>query len=261
MRFVWDYNDKYLKETKNKKMSFLARIFFNYARIWDRLAADRPDFLIANSVYTQQRIKKYYRRESTVIYPPVMLEPKTQNPESDTVNHSLLTTNYFLVVSRLSPYKKVDVVVDAFNKLGLPLVIIGEGEQAKYLKSIAKDNIKFLNWQNDQVIEKYYQNAQGFIFPVEDDFGIAPVEAMLAGVPVLAYRKGGALETVEEGVTGEFFDAQTPEVLADGVRRLMLNKKNYSSELIRKKGEEFSKEKFLSEIKKCIQHVQAESGC
>jgi glycosyltransferase involved in cell wall biosynthesis len=252
MRFVWDYNEKYLKEKGQRGTSFFARMTFNYLRIWDRLAAERPDYLIANSAYTAKRIDKYYRRESTVIYPPVG-SVSVVNKSND----QLLMTDYFLVVSRLSPYKKVDLVVEAFNKLGLPLIVIGAGQQEEYLKKIAKDNVKILGWQSDGVVAKYYEDAQAFIFPCEDDFGIAPVEAMQHGVPVIAFRHGGVCETVQEGVTGEFFDAQTPEVLADGVRRFLNNKSSYKKDVIIARGEEFSKERFQREFKKFVNEKMA----
>jgi len=270
MRFIWDMNDRYIQEVKQKKFSFLARVAFSYLRIWDRLAAERPDFLLANSVYTQKRIAKYYRREATVVYPPVNnnFEFRISNFESNQnekkskiksleINSKFKIQNskFFLVVSRLSPYKKVDIVVQAFNKLKLPLVVIGQGQQEKYLRKIAKDNVQILGWQSDEVISQYYQNARGFVFSSEDDFGLTAVEAMNAGVAVIAYREGGALETVIEGVTGEFFDAQTPEVLADGVRRFLDNEKKYDKEVIRKRGREFSRERFEKEIRKVIENV------
>lgn len=269
MRFVWDYNERYFQE-KGKSPSIFKRFFLNYLRIWDRLAGDRPDFLIANSIYTQKRIEKYYRRDSVVIYPPVNnnFEFRISNFESNQneknskiksleINSKLKIQNskFFLVVSRLSPYKKVDVVVEAFNKLGLPLIVIGQGEQEKHLKKIAKDNIQILGWQNDEVTKQYYAKARAFVFPSEDDFGLTAVEAMTFGVPVIAYRKGGAKETVQEGVTGEFFDAQTPEVLADGVRRFLDNEDKYDKEVIKKRGEEFSKERFINSMQKFIDCV------
>lgn len=269
MRFVWDYNERYLKEKKWGKFSFFTRIFFNYLRVWDKLASERPDLLIANSVYTQKRIEKYYRKESIVIYPPVSSSdvPDVASVQND-VNESGKQMQhynkqrdksseqaYFLVVSRLSPYKKVDVAVEAFNKLGLPLIVIGTGEQEKYLRKIAKENIQIFGWQNDAVVQEYLQNAEALIFPTDDDFGIAPVEAMLAGTPVIALRKGGALETVQEGITGEFFDAQTPEVLADGIRRFMLNKDKYNKDVIMKRGQEFSRERFRNEFSKFVESV------
>jgi glycosyltransferase involved in cell wall biosynthesis len=260
MRFVWDYNDKYLKERKKEKFGFFFRFVFNYLRVWDRLAAERPDYLIANSIYTQKRIEKYYRRESAVIYPPVSMEhgahSMEQSAEYDTKKlMKLEAESYFLVVSRLSPYKKVDLVVEAFNKLGLPLVVIGNGQQEKHLRKIAKENVHILGWQDDHTISQYYKNAQAFIFPGEDDFGIAPVEAMVAGVPVIAFRKGGALETVQEGITGEFFDAQTPEVLADGVRRFLNKKDGYGKDAIKKRSEEFSGERFRKKFGAYISRV------
>jgi glycosyltransferase involved in cell wall biosynthesis len=255
MRFVWDYNERYLKE-RNHKPSVFVRMFLTYLRMWDKSAADRPDFLIANSTYTQKRIEKYYRRESAVIYPPVgnNFEFRISNFESgqNEKTYEISDSNFFLVVSRLSPSKKVDMVVEAFNKLGLPLIIIGEGTQKKYLKKIANDNVRILGWQDDQAVATYLAKARGFIFPAEDDFGIAPVEAMLRGVPVIALRKGGVLETVKEGITGEFFDAQTAEVLADGVRRFMLNEDKYDKEIIKKYAQNFSQERFREKMKEFI---------
>ena len=261
MRFVWDYNEKYLQEI-NKKPSLFKRSVFNYLRIWDRVAAERPDYLIANSKYTQNRISKYYRRDSEVIYPPVIMchsersVSEVEESEPRSLDKLEMTKkNYFLIVSRLSPYKKVDIAVEAFNKLGLPLVVIGQGKQEKYLRKIAEANVKILSWQNEDIVQNYYKNARAFIFPCEDDFGIAPVEAMLNGVPVIAYRKGGALETIIEGQTGEFFDVQTPEILADGVRRFMLNENRYDRNVIVNKGKEFSRERFEREIGEYIKKV------
>lgn len=260
MRFAWDYSDQYVKEIKEKKISFMLRFLLNYLRVWDRLAAERPDFLISNSLYTQQRVAKYYRRDSRVIYPPVIVECGTQNMEPENsmscaTSFALCEKDYFVVVSRLSPYKKVDLVVEAFNKLGLPLIVIGQGEQEKYLRKIAKENVKILGWQESDTTQQYVKNAAAFIFPCVDDFGIAPVEAMSCGVPVIAYRQGGALETVAEGITGEFFDAQTMEVLADGVRRFMLNKDKYDKNVIREKAQEFSKERFEKEMRNVIDNA------
>jgi len=223
--------------------------------LWDFEAAQRPDYLIANSKYTQDRIKKYYRRESIVIYPPVT-KSEIQNLKSETQNSKSETNSkFFLVVSRLSPYKKVDLVVEAFNKLELPLVVIGEGEQYRHLKKIAKSNVKILGWESDKKVAEYYQNARAFIFPAEDDFGMTAVEAMSYGAPVIALKKGGVVEIVKEGITGEFFDAQTPEVLADGVRRFMEKEKSYDRQVIKERAEEFSKERFISEFEAIISNL------
>jgi glycosyltransferase involved in cell wall biosynthesis len=269
MRFAWDYNERYLRENRKGWAAFFVRPILNYLRLWDKAAADRPDYLIANSKYTQSRIKKYYGRDSAVVYPPVAnfqfpisnfesnLNFKNSNLEieSSAAADKIQNLKFFLIVSRLSAYKKIDVVIEAFNKLELPLVIIGEGPQEKYLKKIANKNISFLGWQSDEKIKEYYANARAFIFSGVDDFGMAPVEAMSLGTPVLAIRRGGAKEIVIDGQTGEFFDAATPEVIADGVRRLMENEKNYDKQIIINRANEFSKERFKKELENFIESV------
>lgn len=250
MRFAWDYNERYLKE-RGVKTSILKRLAFSYVRVWDYLAAQRPEFLIANSQYTKQRIKKYYRRDSELIYPPVSLELK----EESVASYELPVTDYFLVVSRLSGYKKIDVIVESFNKLGLPLIVIGEGEQRKRLEKIAAENVSILGWKDDDELAWYYKNARALVFAAEEDFGIVPVEAMRLGIPVIALRKGGLLETVEEGKTGEFFDAQVPEVLSDAIRRFIEKEKYYDKEYIIKKAERFSKEKFKNDLKEYLSRI------
>lgn len=255
MRFVWDESEEYLRQQQRSGgANFLARMVSNYVRVWDKVAADRPDYLIANSVYTQKRIKKYYGRESAVIYPPVEMSVSEGSTFGPKVEPSR-SQRHFLVVSRLAPYKKIDAVVEAFNKLKLPLVVIGEGRQEKYLKSIAEENVKILGWQSDEKLREYFSGARAFIFAGVDDFGIASVEAMSLGVPVLALRQGGVLETVIDGQTGEFFDAATPEVIADGVRRLMENEKNYDKNFIVNRAGEFSKERFRTEFMEYVKKV------
>lgn len=251
MRFVWDANSEYLRgQKKCFLVNFFSQGLLNYIRVWDKVAADRPDYLIANSKYTQRRIEKYYGRESTVIYPPVILPsspsllPKREKGD-----------DYFLVVSRLSPYKNIDKIVEAFNKLELPLVVIGEGSQEEYLKKIAEKNIKILGWQTDEKVAEYYANARGFVFANVDDFGITLAEAMAHGLPAAAIRKGGAIEVMVEGKTGEFFDEATPEVIADGVRRMVKNEKNYDKEFIKSQAAKFSKERFKTEFTDYINHI------
>jgi len=250
-RFLWDCAFQY--ETR---YSFLKKILFHYLRLWDRAAANRVDYFIANSKTTAQRIKKYYDREAKVIYPAVMTSneavPENIRPlqRPYVFRHGL--NPYFLIVSQLTPYKRIDLAIDAFNKLELPLVIIGQGRDQERLHKMAYSNIQFLGWQTDNIVRQYLQNCTAFIFPGEDDFGIAPVEAMNFGKPVLAYRKGGATETVLEGITGEFFDDPVTESLSDGVRRLLLNLNNYSPLVIRKRAERFSLERFETEIKEFV---------
>jgi glycosyltransferase involved in cell wall biosynthesis len=271
MRFVWDYREEYLAQSQKSKIKikkFFTRIFLSYLRIWDRLAAERPDYLIANSKYTRERIKKYYRRESIVINPPainlesVIASKAKQSRNNTNTGIAAVATlprneknSYFLIVSRLSPYKKVDLAIEAFNKLELPLVVIGEGGQEKYLRKIAGKSIKILGWQSEEKLAEYYSRARAFIFPSLDDFGITAVEAMSYGLPIVAYRHGGVREIVVEGVTGEFFNAQTPEVLADGVRRFMENEEKYDREIIKKQAEKFSAERFKKEFREYINKV------
>lgn len=252
MRFVWDSNEEYLmQKERNIKIGFLARLVLNYIRIWDKTAADRPDHLIANSVYTQKRIKKYYGRESQIIYPPVILS------EGSTFGFPKVEPSgkYFLVVSRLSAYKKIDKIIEAFNKLELPLLIVGEGEEEKKLKEIARKNVSFLGFQKNEDLQKIYAGARAFIFGSEDDFGIAPVEAMAQGTPVLALRRGGTRETVVEGKTGEFFDSNESEIIADCVRRFMEKENNYDRETIKNRAREFSKEKFIREFREYLDRI------
>ncbi len=259
MRFVWDANEEYLCQIQNSKFKiqkFFTRIMLNYIRIWDKAAADRPDHLIANSKYTQERIRKYYGRDSEIIYPPVTINnQETRNNNQTNSNNQNSNSKHFLIVSRLSPYKKIDMVVEAFNKLSLPLVVIGEGQQEKYLRKIASGNVEILGWKSDEDVEKYYQNARAFVFAGVDDFGMAPVEAMAHGIPVLAIRKGGILEIVEEGKTGEFFDASTPEVIADGVRRFVENEANYNGREMKSRAEKFNGSCFKDAFFKYIDKI------
>lgn len=244
MRYAWDWTHEYMDDINAGKIKrILAAILLNRIRMWDKIAADRTDIYIANSRNSQKRIKKYYRKDSKVIYPPV---------ELDRFKPTKTHEDYFLIVSTLTPYKKVDLAVQLFNKIGKQLVIIGNGPQKAYLQSIAGKNISFLGFKSDEVVAQYYQNCRAFIFAGEEDFGITPVEAMACGKPVLAYRKGGTLETVVEGVTGEFFDKQTIESMESGLARLILNEKNYSTSKIRKHAEEFSQDKFIQAIKAIV---------
>lgn len=242
-RFVWDYAHQY-----DSRLAFLRKILVHYLRIWDRAAANRVDYFIANSQTTAERIKKYYGRESKVIYPPAC-----------NVSHNVADDNiarpkeeYFLIVSQLTPHKKIDLAINACNKLEIPLIIIGAGRDQRRLMKMARSNVKFLGWQTDEVVKQYYQHCFAFLFPGEDDFGIAPVEAMSYGKPVLAYRAGGATETILEHITGEFFDDLVVESLADGIRRLKINYEHYDPNLARQQAARFSQEVFDREIKKFV---------
>ena len=241
-RYLWSDTHQYIDELNQPLLikKFLPLIL-NYQRMWDFAAAQRVDKFIANSKFVAKRIKKYYQREATIIYPPVEVEKYRIANEKD---------KYYIIVSRLRPYKRVDLAIKAFNQLGLPLKIIGSGEEEGYLKKIAKTNIEFLGEVSEKKKIELLAHAQAFIHPQEEDFGIAAVEAMASGLPVIAYKGGGALETVVEGETGKFFLEQNWESLADTVVRL--NLKNFDPEKIKKWSSKFSAENFRIKIENFI---------
>ncbi len=240
-RFLWDMHSEY----ENRR--WLVGLSRHLLRIWDRQASDRVDEFVAISKHVQSRIKKYYRRDAKIIYPPTFITTRRV-----VMKESVDNSSYYLIVSRLFPHKNIDVAIDAFNKLGYKLVVIGDGPAKKDLKKIAGKNIKILGYKNDDEIRDYYLNCKAFIMPQEEDFGLTTVEAMSFGKPVLALRKGGALETVVENMTGEFFDDPIPEALADGVRRLNENYLSYSPLVIKKWSEKFSRERFKEEMLKLV---------
>jgi len=248
MRYVWDYGKEYIEEqVLGGKMKFLIRFLINYLRLWDRASAQRPDFMIANSYYTAKRIEKYYRRESKVIFPPVRVSDFKVQKENQ---------GYFLTVARLSPYKRIELLVEVFSKLNLPLVIVGDGEEREKLKKIIiekkANNIKMMGFVSRERLIDLYQNCRAFVFAADDDFGMVLVESMAAGKPVIALRAGGACEIVVEGETGEFFDEPVLEVAADAIRRFISRENLYSGEIIRKRAELFSREKFKEEFGKLL---------
>lgn len=248
-RFLWDWSHGYIKEQSvGPVRSVLARMFVHYLRIWDKSSSKRVDCYIANSKVTAAKLKKYYRQKSFVIYPPVKLPEFAEIRLSPDRRSQASAGEHCLIISQLTPYKRIDLAVEAFNRLKLPLIVIGEGPQRPRLKAMAGPTVKILGWLSDEERNKYLRDCAAFIFPGEDDFGIAAVEAMGWGKPVLAYRAGGACETVLEGITGEFFDDATAEALADGVRRLRQNLPNYSPLVIRKWAERFSEERFAREF-------------
>ncbi|MBT3865357.1 glycosyltransferase [Candidatus Peregrinibacteria bacterium] len=242
MRYAWDHSAEYLLENNitGLKKGLYAWLIRNL-REWDQVAAGRPDLYIANSAHVAKRLKKYYRAESEVIYPPVDVDRFKVGPKD---------SDYFLIVSTLTPYKKIDLAVQLFNKIGHRLVIIGEGPHKKYLEAIAADNIDFLGFKKDEEVQEYMQNCRALLFPGEEDFGIVPVEAMACGKPVLAYGKGGLLETVIPGETGEFFYEDSVGSFEDGLARLIHNEKNYSPTKIRKHSLQFGRENFEKSLKK-----------
>jgi glycosyltransferase involved in cell wall biosynthesis len=242
MRYAWDYAHEYTKHY-SPLMKFVIAEKLKKIRQWDFMSSDRPNVIIANSEHVKKRIEKYWRKDSIVIHPPVDVKRFTP-----TGHHE----DYFLIVSALTPFKKIDLAIHTFNRIGRKLIIIGEGAQKKYLQSIAKDNIEFLGYKDDHTTRDYFENCRAFIFPGEEDFGITPVEAMAAGKPVLAYGVGGVTESVQPGISGEFFYRQTPESLEDGLARLLANEKNFDPQKIRKSAEKFDKGVFAEKIQKII---------
>ncbi|HDN79060.1 MAG TPA: glycosyltransferase family 4 protein [Chloroflexi bacterium] len=234
-RFVWNYHGYIRREGLGRVARWLLPLFLNYLRTWDRLAADRVDFFVAISQEVKKRIAKYYKRESEVIYPPVYTDRFQPSPEQD---------DYFLVVSRLIPYKRIDIAVEAFNRLGLPLLIVGEGRDRKALEAMAEPNVRFLGRVSGGELARLYARCQALIFPGREDFGIAPVEAQAAGRPVIAYAAGGALDTVIECETGLFFYEQTPEALSETVREFMRYSDAFDPEVIRANALRFDVSRF-----------------
>lgn len=244
MRYVWDWSREYLEENYLKgKSKLLVRLFLNYLRLWDRSSAFRPDFLIANSQYTARRIQKYYSRESQLIYPPVKLSDFSVKKEND---------GYFLTVARLSAYKRIDLLIDVFQKLDLPLKIVGDGAEfdnlAKKIAEGKNKKIELLGRVDRKELVSLHQNSRAFIFSAEEDFGLVMVEALACGKPVIALRQGGALEIIKEGENGVFFDDPKLEVIVDGVRRFIEIEQRFDPNKIQKTAEKFSSERFEKEL-------------
>lgn len=243
-RYLWDYTHTYIKELRyNKYLKKIVSLFLNYIRVWDRQAAERVDYFIANSRTVRKRIEKYYHRPSTVIYPPV-----------DIKGFSVADApgSYFLIGGRLAPYKRVDIVVEAFKKNGLPLKIFGSGVDLERLQKLAGGavNIEFLGRVDDKKKADLYYGCRAFINPQDEDFGITVVEAMASGRPVIAYRKGGATETIIENVTGVFFEEQTADNLSEAITRF--SGITFDPSTIRRQAEGFAEEHFERQIRETI---------
>lgn len=246
-RYLWTDTHRYIREFHHPRwVRKVLPPFLTYLRMWDTLAAARVDDFIANSRAVEQRIRKYYRRESTVIYPPVDTARFAISPQ---------VGNYYLTGGRLVPYKRFDVAVQAFNRLGLPLKIFGDGPDLKRLQEIAKSNIEFVGRLPDTAMPDLYGQAIAFINPQEEDFGITAVEAMAAGRPVIAYAAGGALETVQPGQSGTFFDEQEWESLADTVIRF--KPEQFRPAAVQQWAEQFSLERFTAAIRQHLDQAMA----
>ena len=214
MRYAWDQMHVYLESSSymKSKINFLLRIILQDLRRWDYLSSVRIDKLVSNSNFTAKRIKKYWGRNSSVIHPPV--DTKKFSPRKS-------RSDFYLSVSRLVPNKRIDLLVKAFNQLDFPLIIVGSGSEKKKLMKISKNNISFLNYQDDLAIKNLMETCRAFVYTGIEDFGIAPVEAMAAGAPIIAFKKGGILDTVKcinseaKIATGILFDEQNDKVIRD----------------------------------------------
>jgi glycosyltransferase involved in cell wall biosynthesis len=214
-------------------------LFLRGLREWDRRAAAGVDQFVAISETVRARIRQHYQRESQLIYPPVDVEG---------LPLSVNTGDYYLIVSRLVPYKRIDLAVKAFNELGLPLVIIGDGRDRAALQAMARPNVHFLGRLSDQEARTYLADCRAFVFPGEEDFGIAPLEAQAVGKPVIAFAGGGALETVIDGLTGTFFHRAEPASLADAVRRMESDHGRFSGPQIRELAKRFDRAVFVDKF-------------
>ncbi len=244
--YYWIRYDEYLKNPGFGHLDPLARLGLKLLvgplRRWDYKAAQRPDYIIANSNYTKDMIEKFYNREATVIHPPVDIERfagKASEPRRG-----------FVTAGRQTPYKRIDLAVQACTELNLPLVVLGNGPDHKRLKRMAGKSITFLRGKDDQEVAHYFQTSVGFIFPNMDDFGIVAVEALAAGTPVIAYQAGGALDYIEDGKNGLFFKDQTIESLTKVLERFGSEK--FGGANIAKSVASFSAENFKSHMKKFI---------
>lgn len=252
MRYAWDYHESYLQELGVRgRRSILTRMLMSYLRIWDRQAAERPDVLLANSQFTRARIDKYYRRSSQVIYPPVTLATSVEMTNS---SESVSTTKeYFLVVSRLTRSKKVDAVIQAFNKLALPLVVVGTGPEEAGLKKLAGPHVRFMGFVEDSELVELYRGARAVIFPSEEDFGMVAAEALSFGTPVIGLDYGGLSEIVIPGVMGEVFQSSAPEIIAEGVRRFLEKEGQYDVAAMQESVQKFSRENFQRQLREVVE--------
>ncbi|MBN1600021.1 MAG: glycosyltransferase [Chitinispirillaceae bacterium] len=245
MRYVWDLTFEYLEAAglTHGMKSFLVRTIFHKIRIWDAISSNRVNEFVANSHYIAHRIWKCYNRKATVIYPPV---------DVDRFYIGTGREQYFVTISRLVPYKRIDILIHAFNRLKLPLMIIGDGPSMNDLKKIAGPQILFLGHQHPSKIEEYLSKARAFVFSAEEDFGIVNVEAQAAGLPVIAYGRGGALETVVENETGYFFYRQDPDALIETIQRFLKNEESFDPEKIRTNALRFPRARFEKEFKQFV---------
>lgn len=242
MRYAWDLYYDY-KNRSGKLTKLFMSMFMKGLREWDYTSSQRIDMLIANSNYVAKRISKFWNRECKVIYPPVDIDRLSPNGKE--------SEDFYVVFSRFVPYKRIDLAIEACKKLNRKLVVIGDGEQREYLKSLADDNITFTGRISDKEVKEYLQKCKAMIFSAEEDFGIVPLEAQACGRAVIAYGKGGALETVVDGVTGVFFEEQKIDSVVRAIEKF--ENLNLNTEQIYNHAMKFSRERFKKEIEEVIQ--------
>jgi glycosyltransferase involved in cell wall biosynthesis len=254
MRYCWGYTDEYLNSI-NYWLRPIAKYFFNRLKNWDKTTINNVDLYIANSKNVANRVKKFYNRDAKVIYPPIA---------SDLYLKPLNYTNnkkYFLSFGAITPYKKIDLLVDCFNTNGKKLIIIGNGSEKEKLQKIAKPNIEFKGYLESTELESLIKHSKALLFPGEEDFGMIPLEVMTYGVPVIAYKKGGALETVVENKhdisksSGIFFDRQTKESLQEAINYFNKIENDFNPTWIRKHTESFEESKFLFRFKQKMDNL------
>ena len=248
MRFAWSFNEYVRRENFPEFLKRILPVVIAPLKRWDVVSSQRVDYFIAISKPTANKIEKIYGRKATIIYPPVRCSDFTLNDCS--------VNDWFLIVSRLAPYKRIDVAIEAFNRLGLPLLVVGEGRDKKSLQAIAGPNIHFVGQAFGKELKAYYSSCRAFILPGEEDFGMTSLEAQASGRPVIAYGSGGALESVVEGVTGTFFYEQTPEALIAAIKTF--ERLEFEPLKIRKHAEKFDAEVFKKRIKTFVEEKWGE---
>jgi glycosyltransferase involved in cell wall biosynthesis len=246
MRYLWDMHHEYLQ-----RAGWLTRAVFplvaHWLRVWDRASADRVDVFVANSRFVASRIHKYYRRDSQVVFPPV---------DTSSFSHTADRGDFYLWLGQLVPYKRPDLAIEAFNRLQLPLVVIGDGELLKELRATSRSNIRLLGRQPFHVVKDHLERCKGLIFPGVEDFGIVPVEAMASGAPVIAYARGGAMDTIVDGKTGILFHHQTAAELEAAVQRIESGAISFDRETLRSRSLEFDKSVFRRKIVEVISRAE-----
>jgi glycosyltransferase involved in cell wall biosynthesis len=247
MRWVWRYRDYVDRERLGGLTRMMLPPLIHYLRVWDAMASSRVDRYIAISSAVAARIRKYYRRDAEIIYPPVdTAQFPPDSPSGD----------YYMTAGRMTPYQRKDLIVDAFRDLGRPVKIVGDGRDRGRLQARATPNIEFPGWVDDRTLRDLYANCRGYLFPAEEDFGIAPVEAQAAGKPVIAYAAGGALDTVIDGETGVHFTKQTPQGLAEAVQRF--ESLTFDPIRIRQNAQRFSSQVFRERFSAFVERAYQE---